>query len=436
MKPNRLTVAVVVATLLAILSIVASAAFYQISLSDQAILAAVTLTALALLSDLSALTITEGGATTSMDYIPQLAAILLIGPFGAVVLTAITWFVFQAVFLRKSTRKIFYNTSQVTVAVFLASSAYVALGGGIGVASVDFSSSFLPFVGATATYFIVNFVAVTYIISVSESQRFGDAWRKIGGNIIVFDFAMSFIAFLVAYLYVQWGPIAILLTLIPLIGLRYSYGVNLKLRQLNTDLLRVLVKTLEAQDPYTSGHSIRVAEGAKAIADELGLGANHTHNIETAALLHDIGKIDMEYHTILRQEEPLTPNQRKAIKEHPDRGVQILESVRAISDDVLDCIRHHHERYDGTGYPEGLSGEDIPLGARIIMVSDTLDAMRTARPYRDPVSIPDIREELLALSGKQFDPQVVEAAIEAGLLEADRYEDPIKVANRRAPFSA
>jgi putative nucleotidyltransferase with HDIG domain len=202
-----------------------------------------------------------------------------------------------------------------------------------------------------------------------------------------------------------------------LFGLRYSYGVNLELQQLNTDLLRLMVKTIEAQDPYTSGHSIRVSEAARAIGRLIGVRRKQLRHIETAALLHDIGKIDVAYSEILRQKGGLSPEQRELIRDHPDRGVEIVKSIRSIPPAVLDDIRYHHERWDGEGYPAGLKGEEIPIGARIIMVCDTIDAMTTARPYRGALPVSVVREELIKHRGAQFDAKIIDAVLEANLLE-------------------
>ena len=139
--------------------------------------------------------------------------------------------------------------------------------------------------------------------------------------------------------------------------------------------------------------------------------------VETAALLHDIGKIDVVYGEILRQKGPLTPEQRELIRAHPDRGVDIIKSIRSIHPEVLACVRHHHERWDGDGYPAGLAGEDIPLGSRIIMVCDTIDAMTTARPYRDALPVSVVREELTKHRSTQFDAAIVDVLVKTDILE-------------------
>lgn len=139
-------------------------------------------------------------------------------------------------------------------------------------------------------------------------------------------------------------------------------------------------------------------------------------DIETAALLHDIGKIDKAYRDILEQPGPLSASQKDLIRQHPERGVSLLKSIRSLDPAVLHYVKHHHERFDGGGYPDGLAGEDIPIGARIIMVSDTIDAMMTERPYRDSCSPDEIERELEEYAGVQFDPEVVDAALEAGVI--------------------
>jgi putative nucleotidyltransferase with HDIG domain len=214
-------------------------------------------------------------------------------------------------------------------------------------------------------------------------------------------------------LYAWFGTIVILFAIIPLFGLRYSYGVNLELQRLNSDLLRLMVKTIEAQDPYTSGHSIRVAEAAREIGRLMGVRRKPLRHLETAALLHDIGKIDVAYSEILRHEGGLSPEQRELIRDHPDRGVEIVRSIRSIPPAVLENIRHHHERWDGKGYPLGLKAQDIPLFARIISVADTYDAMTSDRAYRKALPHEVATREIRDCAATQFDPDVAGNFLEA-----------------------
>ncbi len=376
-----------------------------------------TLLALATVSAALALTITEGGASTAVDFLPHLAAVILLGPAGAIALTLIEQVIAEFWILRKPPVRAAFNLATFVLATAVAALLYQLFGGSSSLAHLEFQASFPPFIVAVLGYFAINSLSVSYGISLLETRPFREVWRQAAGSIIVFDVAMSSLAYLIAFLYVRWGAASLLAAIIPMIGLRYSYGVNIELQQLNQDLLRVLVKTIEAQDPYTSGHSIRVSERAKRIAQIMNLRPRQVRKIETAALLHDIGKIDLRYGEILRQAGPLTPEQRELIRAHPDRGVEIISSVRSMDPEILACVRHHHEWFDGNGYPTGISGTDIPLGARIIMISDSIDAMLTDRPYRKALSVDKVRQELLRNSGTQFDPTVVEAALASGILE-------------------
>lgn len=374
-----------------------------------------TLLLLSLVSELLALRVTAQGSETSLDFVPQLGAVLLLGPGSAGLLTAISWSFYQFFLASKPARKAIFNVGQMVLVVSVAGIVYEALGGNVSLTSFSATANLPAFVAAVLVYFGINSTLVSYIISLSEDKDLASVWQQTSIVPLLFDLIMSSLALLVAGVYVAWGPIALIAGIVPIIGLRYSYGVNLELKQLNTDLLRVLINTIEAQDPYTSGHSIRVAEGALEISRALGLPGRELRNIETAALLHDIGKIDSSFRDILKKSEKLTEEDWKLIRRHPERGVELIQDIRSMDDDILRYIKHHHERYDGSGYPSGLKGEHIPLGARIIMVSDSIDAMVTARPYREPLPLETVRQELNEQAGKQFDPDLVEVALEIDL---------------------
>ena len=411
---------------------------YPPTFNSQTLLAFGTLLALSTLAMMLYLRFTEGGSTTSMDFVPERGAILLIGPTGAVTVTLLSELISGFFLYReKSVLKKLFNVSQLVLAVGVAGLLFRWSGGVESITTFRFQDSLAPFMLAVLAYFAVNTGTVAFIVTVAERAPFLETWRRLTGGLIVFDLAMSTLAFLVAFLYTEYGVVAVFLAMIPLIGLRYSYGINFELQQLNTDLLRLMVKTIEAQDPYTSGHSIRVSEAAKKIARALGVSPRSLKRIETAALLHDIGKIDSVYGEILRQKGPLTPEQRELIRAHPDRGVDIIRSIRSIHPEVLACVRHHHERWDGQGYPAGIAGDEIPLGARIIMVCDTIDAMTTARPYRDALPVSVVREELQKHRGTQFDASIVDVLVETDILETLDSPEQVKAStsNRLAGIS-
>jgi len=168
---------------------------------------------------------------------------------------------------------------------------------------------------------------------------------------------------------------------------------------------------IDAKDPFTSLHSEEVAEIAHAIALSLGTNAAEADIIHVAGHLHDIGKIGVP-DNVLKKCGPLTSREWDHIKKHPDIGAEILRPVSFFSQNgIVDMVRHHHERYDGTGYPSGLKGVDIPLGARIIALADSLSAILQNRPYRQARSFNEAVAEVKKCSGTQFDPIVVEAFI-------------------------
>jgi putative nucleotidyltransferase with HDIG domain len=194
---------------------------------------------------------------------------------------------------------------------------------------------------------------------------------------------------------------------LPILGLRQMNTTNLELAQTNRELLELMVKSIEARDPYTSGHSRRVKEYAVHIARLIGLSSAQVEKIGTAALLHDVGKIYDKYAPILLKEDRLTPQEWAIIKEHPNDGANLIATMTRLRE-LVPAVRHHHENWDGTGYPDGLRGDDIPLASRVIMFADTFDAMTTKRPYRGPLGEEEVRSELIKCRGRQFDPEIAD----------------------------
>lgn len=182
--------------------------------------------------------------------------------------------------------------------------------------------------------------------------------------------------------------------------------VQEQLRDLLYSAVNTLTAALEAKDPYTRGHSQRVATSAAALAAELGLQSDQVERVRLASLLHDIGKIATP-EAILRKHGPLTPEERAIINKHAERGAAMLGEMRPFRP-LVDLVLYHQESFDGSGYPEGLAGEEIPLGARIIRVADTFDALISDRPYRRGKTLTQAVEELRHMAGTVLDPQVVE----------------------------
>ncbi len=182
------------------------------------------------------------------------------------------------------------------------------------------------------------------------------------------------------------------------------------LESLSMDIIHALSSAIDAKSPWTKGHSERVARYAAAIGERLSMDQRSIERIRLAGLLHDIGKIGT-YDTLLEKTERLTSEDIELIKKHPDKGCEILSPIKELAD-IIPAVRHHHERWDGGGYPAGLRGGDIPLMARALAVADAFDTMTYDRPYRPSIGVDNAIQELKYCAGSQFDPDMVEIFLE------------------------
>jgi putative nucleotidyltransferase with HDIG domain len=184
-------------------------------------------------------------------------------------------------------------------------------------------------------------------------------------------------------------------------------GIYTELKGLLFGIIRALTAAIDAKDPYTCGHSERVARIAVRIAEQLAMPSPRRSDLYLAGLLHDVGKIGVR-DGVLNKSGPLSDDEFRSIQSHVEIGVNILKDLRKLSH-ILPGVRHHHESFDGSGYPDHLSGEEIPLEARILAVADSFDAMSSNRPYRRRLSLMQIDEILSQGRGRQWDPAVVDA---------------------------
>ena len=189
-----------------------------------------------------------------------------------------------------------------------------------------------------------------------------------------------------------------------IIGLQNAAREN---KELFMSAIRMLAAAIDAKDPYTRGHSERVKDYSLIIARQVAFGAAELERVEIAALLHDVGKIGID-DRILRKPTNLTPEEFEVMKTHPDKGASILAQIAQLSD-IIPGTRAHHENFDGSGYPSGLKGEDIPLLGRIITIADTFDAMTTDRPYQKAFTLEFALNRIRAMAGIKYDPKIVEA---------------------------
>ena len=229
---------------------------------------------------------------------------------------------------------------------------------------------------------------------------------------------------LLALTFEKLGIVGILIMLLPILSIGYSFRIyknnmkeyvenlesaNDELAEVNIDLLDTLSGVIDAYDMYTYGHSHQVATYAKAIAEKMGLPLSEQTILVKAALVHDIGKVGIT-DNIIGKEGKLTDQEYQIIKRHPIIGAEIIGHMKGLKD-LVPIIRGHHEHWNGKGYPDGLIEEEIPLGARILTVADTLDVIVSDRPYRSTCTFREAREEMERCSGTQFDPAVIAALL-------------------------
>jgi putative nucleotidyltransferase with HDIG domain len=266
-------------------------------------------------------------------------------------------------------------------------------------------------------YFVINSLLVSFAVALNSERALREVWNWNTRGVLGYDLTASSLAVLVALLYSKFdqtlgfGSVALIGVVFPLIAVRHVYGLYRQLQESGQELLQLMVKAIEARDPYTSGHSVRVSRLSRTIAIELGLPAIQIEQIETAALLHDVGKIHEEFAPLLRKETRLDEAETALMQTHATRSAELVGIISKFRGSVQDAVRYHHERWDGRGYPEGLAGEGIPVGARIILISDTIDAMTTDRPYRRRLPLEVVVAELQKCRGTQFDPRIVDVTV-------------------------
>ncbi|MGH7651591.1 MAG: HD-GYP domain-containing protein [Gemmatimonadaceae bacterium] len=350
---------------------------------------------------------TGRSSTGSVSFIPVLASAAIAPNWVSVVAVIGSSLTGQLVAKRSALRTIF-NPAQEALSLALAILAYRAFGG-LPLHSIGESSS-LSLFALFLVFFVTNSICVSGALGIVGDRSAWAIWKENTLHALPYDFlSLPAILFFV-WTYTQYGTVGAFVFAVPLLGLRQLYKVTGQLEQTNKELLELMVAAIEARDPYTSGHSRRVADKARIIARAIGMRDREIDRVVAAALLHDVGKIHEVFGPILSKPGRLTPEEQVIMRTHPIKSAELAGKVTELRD-VVPLIRHHHENWDGTGYPDGLRGDGIPLGSRIIMFADTIDAMTTDRPYRAALDSTSVRKELLRFRGTQFDPSICDALL-------------------------
>ena len=338
----------------------------------------------------------------SLSFTVHLSAGILFGPLGAATVAFAGILATDGLIRRTGPLYIVFNLAQMAIAAMVAAMAYIALGGS---ATVDLMHDALPLAAASLVYLVINNTLVSVVVGMTD-RSFKSEWLESSRDIVLPYISMGPLGALVAHAYVA-TPWAIAY-FIPLVFVIYNgFRLYVSLQHETDHALVALADSIDKRDQYTYQHSQRVARLAGEIAAAMGLAPREIDLLVAAARVHDLGKIATDNRVLFKQSS-LTPEEWRVIEAHPAEGGELAGRFSMFRQGRL-YIRHHHERWDGKGYPDGLAGDDIPLGARIIAVADSYDAMTSDRPYRKALPHEVALIELQRGAGAQFDPAVVAA---------------------------
>lgn len=355
----------------------------------------------------------DGQQALDVSVVSILAAVITKGPFAAMCVYLLSS-LFTVDFDKEtktyhhlyntSFRKSAFNNSNLMISILVPSLLFFAAGGTPG--KISLPGIIWPALLFSSITFLINYIILLMVFVLDRQITADDATEMIRSLLPNVLFAMP-LGLLIAMLFMmENGHWLAILMLFPLLLARYAWALYVESQVQHMKLIHAFVSAMEAKDTYTEGHSRRVETFAVQIATALKLPKEKVKEIQIAALLHDIGKIGIE-DIILRKPAKLTEEERQRIEEHPAIGVSIVEKV-GLSVEIKEMIRHHHERYDGRGYPDKLDHTAVSFEAYILGVADAFDAMTSDRPYRAGMSEEKAMSILIEESGKQFHPAIVE----------------------------
>ena len=350
-----------------------------------------------------------GGVAASLTSVASVATYPVLGAWGALaVLCGLLAFRSRAPVVRRV-----YNVSQNVLCTFAGGLVYVGLGGDVG----GFTSSSFPYVlvpvtAATLCWHLLNLALLATVLRFDAGVGLVRSIRSIPVEAFISSVGYSYLGFLLAILWLgQLRALAAVLLLPPLLVANWAfaqYGAEQKAHQAT---LQALAQAIETKDLYTRGHGERVSKAARMLGSEVGWDGERLDALAEAGLLHDVGKIGVPTR-VLQKDGRLTEDEFDSIKLHPLHGVEVVGDI-AFLEDARAGIMHHHERYDGNGYPSGLQGEDIPVFARMLSIADAFDCMTSVRSYRPARPIVEAIDELVRCRGQQFDPALVDVFVTA-----------------------
>ncbi|KAB2974682.1 HD-GYP domain-containing protein [Streptomyces sp. SS1-1] len=305
-----------------------------------------------------------------------------------------------------------WRASQLVLAVRAAAEVYAALGEPGPVTAAEFPGALAAAGAAVVAFCLVLTLLDGGILALAERVPARRAWRGLFPRSLAPIAVHGLAGLMMAVLWQSpYGPVAALLVLLPMCVSWWVFAQYHREHAAHQATIRALVQAVDIKDGYTRGHSERVGHASMMIARELGLGDERVEVLRFAGILHDVGKLGVPTR-LLRKDGPLTPEERRIIELHPEYGHEMVRGISFLGE-ARAAVLHHHERLDGSGYPYGLRGSQIPEPARVVAVADAFDAMTSTRSYSRARPVPVALRELERCAGSQFDPRMVTALVRA-----------------------
>ncbi len=293
------------------------------------------------------------------------------------------------------------------------------------ISQYHFENLIVPFLLASLSYFIVNNSLVFTVVRIANGEQ--DTSFPYFFQLIKNLFVSFALGLLLYYCYMYLGKIFFIVVIILIYIIKDFIYTNLKELNSITQIIESFLKVIDSKDHYTQGHCERVAKYTRLLCEELGLKKTKIERFVNITKIHDIGKINIP-DNILKSSSLLSDGEYDEIKKHSLYGYQLLKDIDLLNKD-LEIMLYHHEHYDGNGYPEGIKGEDIPLGSRILSVCDAFDVMTHGRSYKPAMNKTEIIQELKNCSSTQFDPLITKTMIK--LINQDKFENSFSKENKK-----
>ncbi|MET9322466.1 HD-GYP domain-containing protein [Streptomyces sp. NPDC003038] len=358
------------------------------------------------------------------SFFPVLLAAVFLLPPAAAALVAVPGGLAGTVVQRPAGVRRVWHGAQQAIAAWAAGQAYAALrgpaalGGGTSAGSgppgwvADFPYALLPAAVAATVFCLVLTALDGGVLAAAERRPAATAWRGLLTRSLAPHCLHGLAGLMMAVMWRSpYGLPAATLVLLPMYISCWVFAQYHRERAAHRATIRALVQAVDIKDRYTRGHSERVGQASAMIARELGMAEDRLEVVRIAGILHDVGKLGVPTR-LLRKDGPLTPEERRIIELHPEYGHEMVRGIGFLGE-ARSAILHHHERVDGLGYPYGLTGEQIPVLARVVAVADAFDAMTSTRSYSRARPVGTALAELERCAGAQFDPGMVDALVRA-----------------------